>query len=189
MLRSFFNILILILCISIFGYAKADDSSKKTHGDVSIAKTTIQSINLPRIVRSSISKPENIDFSMLSQQNQIDNKGIEFWVCFQQNFDNIEHPLSLKFFITSDFNTNVTVQIPGISWQQQYSVIANEITTVYIPSPLNVVVNGEGRFNKGIHILSDEEVTVYGLNQMQYTTDAYLALPLDILNVFHIYLR
>jgi hypothetical protein len=35
--------------------------------------------------------------------------------------------------------------------------------------------------NLGIHVTSLQEVTVYGLNRIQYTTDAYLGLPVDIL--------
>jgi len=36
--------------------------------------------------------------------------------------------------------------------------------------------------NKGIRVTANNEVTVYGINQLQYSTDAFLALPVDILN-------
>jgi adhesin/invasin len=34
----------------------------------------------------------------------------------------------------------------------------------------------EGR---AIHLVSDDDVTVYGLNRTQFTTDAYLGQPVD----------
>ncbi len=40
--------------------------------------------------------------------------------------------------------------------------------------------------NKGIHITSQQEVTVYGLNRQPFTTDAFLALPTDILGTEYI---
>jgi hypothetical protein len=42
--------------------------------------------------------------------------------------------------------------------------------------------------NKGIHVTSQLPVTVYGLNQIPFTTDAYLALPATLLGTDHIVL-
>lgn len=156
-----------------------------THGEKVFKKIVPDTTTQTRIYRSNIPQPQNLADFLTPQNNKIDNKGTEFWVCFQQNYNNTEHPLALSFFITSEFNTNVTINIPGINWQQSFSILKNKITTIKLPSPLNIVVNGEGRFIKGIHIVAEEEVTVYGLNQMEFTTDAYLALPVDILNVFY----
>jgi hypothetical protein len=38
----------------------------------------------------------------------------------------------------------------------------------------------------GIHVQANAEVSVYGLNRQQYTTDAYLGLPVDALDTQHI---
>jgi hypothetical protein len=44
-----------------------------------------------------------------------------------------------------------------------------------------MVTSSDAVQNRGIHVVSEAEVTVYGLNQMNATTDAFLGLPTDIL--------
>jgi len=107
-----------------------------------------------------------------------DSKGTEFWLVFMQNYSGTPN---LQFFITSDVDTSGTVEIPGLPWSQGFTVAANITTTVDIPS--SAMLNGPGIQNKGIHVTTEDEVTVYGLNQITHTTDAYMALPIDVLNV------
>ena len=106
----------------------------------------------------------------------LDSKGKDFWLMFNTNYD-----LSggLRLFITSDVNTSGTVS--GLNFSSiSYSVTANTVTTITIPigiqSHTSDVVD-----NNGIHIVANDEVTVYGLNQRSASTDAYLGLPTDVL--------
>lgn len=105
-----------------------------------------------------------------------DSKGREFWITFMQNYS---QP-TLQLFITSEVNTKGTVEIPGLTWSTQFTVTADVTTTVNIPS--DAVLYGTGIQNKAIHVVADNEVTVYGLNREVATTDAFLALPIDVLN-------
>ncbi|MFQ5639858.1 MAG: hypothetical protein ACE5IR_17910 [bacterium] len=93
--------------------------SSATHGKATDAAKAaeLRANYRPKIVRSNIAIPENLNLEALgTQQTAIDNKGKDFWLCFQQSFDDAE--LSLKFFITSDVATNATITIPAISWEE-----------------------------------------------------------------------
>lgn len=145
----------------------------------------------PKIVKSIFPIFDNLDNTLTSVKNAsingevLDNRGKDFWICFEQNYDNSD--ISFKLFISSEVNTNCTISIPYLNWEQSYSVTAREITTVELPNPTELAVStSEVIENKGIRISSDDEVTVYGINQKLYTTDAYLALPVDILNQSYI---
>jgi pimeloyl-ACP methyl ester carboxylesterase len=107
-----------------------------------------------------------------------DSQGKDFWIAFMQNYNNTS---TLQLFITSSVNTKGTVEIPGLSWSTSFTVAADVTTTVNIPN--NALLYGTGIQNKGIHVVANDEVTVYGLNRIQATTDAFLALPVDALNL------
>ena len=107
-----------------------------------------------------------------------DSKGTDFWLVFMQNYSGTPN---LQLFITSDVDTNGTAGIPGLAWSQGFTVTANTTTTLNIPT--GAMLSATGIHNKGIHVTAEDEVTVYGLNQITYTTDAYLGLPIDVLNV------
>lgn len=106
-----------------------------------------------------------------------DNKGREFWLVFNTNNDNFEVALSL--FITGDVATNGQVEFPDGS-SQSFSVTPGSVSTVEVPSSFLSTLQ-DGIESNGIRITAGEEVTVYGLNQKTFTTDAFLALPVDIL--------
>lgn len=118
-----------------------------------------------------------------------DSKGADFWVVFPSN-QTFGQPQTLSLFITGDTNTTGTVEIPGLSFSATFSVTANVVTTVTIPEAAQLV-GSDAVENKGIHVKTDngiDEVTVYGLNRVQFTTDAYLGLPTDILGAEYIVL-
>jgi hypothetical protein len=111
-----------------------------------------------------------------------DTKGTDFWIAFPENFSS--SPV-LSLFISGDENTTGTVSVPGISFTQNFSVTSGNITTVVIPASAQTSANNSIA-NRGIRITAAKEVTVYALNRIQFTTDAFLALPLDILGTEYI---
>ncbi len=117
--------------------------------------------------------------NLIGQQK--DNKGTEFWICFEKNLSIAD---SRTLFITGDVATNGTVDIPGLAFTVNFSVVPDSITSINIPLTADVLANN-GIENKGIHITANDEVTVYGLNQRSASTDAFLALPVDILGTDH----
>ena len=114
-------------------------------------------------------------------QSQPDSKGTDFWVMFKQNLGGVE----INLFITGDITTTGTVEVPGLAFSTTFSVTPGTVTTVPLPSTAITTLVDTVQ-DLGIHIVAQDEVTVYGLNRRQYTTDAFLALPTDILGTEHI---
>ncbi|KAJ8304500.1 hypothetical protein KUTeg_018083 [Tegillarca granosa] len=114
-----------------------------------------------------------------------DNQGREFIIGFM---DNIGTNNNLELFITTTSNNNANVNIT---------------TPLYNPSFLSTVVVSRGNIvkqeltnglrgsgvemsNKAIRITASEEVTVYGVNKEQYSTDGFVALPVDTLGTEYV---
>ncbi len=108
-----------------------------------------------------------------------DSKGTDYWLMFTENLN----PPALSLFITSDVPTTGTVAVPGIGSATTFAVAAGGVTTVTLPMPADATVG-----SKGVHVTAANEVTVYGLSQAQFTTDAFLGLPTDVLGTEHIVL-
>lgn len=108
-----------------------------------------------------------------------DNKGTEFFLLFQNNYTT---PNNLDLFITGDVNTSGVVEVPGAGISLPFTVTAGTVTTVSLSTSLHDLGNDTVRSDRGIHVIADDEITVYGLNQLTATTDAFLGLPVDILN-------
>ena len=119
-------------------------------------------------------------------QGQADSAGTEFFLVYT---DNAADGPGSAIFITSAVDTSGLVEVPGIGFSQAFSVAANTITTVDIPQAAEVQ-GSDIIDNKGIRVTADDEVTVYFLNPREpvYSNDAYLGLPVDILNVEYIVL-
>ena len=111
-----------------------------------------------------------------------DSKGMDFWLAFPGNYS----PGALSFFISGDESTTGTVSAPGTGFTTNFTVTPGTVTTVILPTGTLELNTSDVIENKGIHIVAGKEVTVYGLNRYTATTDAYLALPTDILGTSYI---
>jgi RHS repeat-associated protein len=120
------------------------------------------------------------------------SEGKDFWLTFPGNFNYncningcyVARP-ALKLFVTAPRNTTGTVSVPGLGFTQNFSVTANAVTTLSIPdgASLDSVDLVE---NRGIHVTAQEPVTVYGLNDIPFSADAYLGLPTNTLGTEYI---
>jgi len=113
----------------------------------------------------------------------IDNLGTEFWIMFNKNFDSNIYPYyapNLTLTISGNSATTGMVEIPGLGFSTPFSVTPGSSTVVFIPSSAEVTVN-DGIENLGIHVTAQDEVAIYGLNQVMFTTDAYMGIPVDAL--------
>jgi hypothetical protein len=110
------------------------------------------------------------------QETNPDNKGRDFWIGVPGN----ESSVVPQLYITSDFGSCVNVDIPGLAFNTTVSVAGGSLVTVNLPVDAQI----QSQYiveNKGIHITSNNSVTVYLMNAQQSTTDAYMALPTDVL--------
>lgn len=115
-----------------------------------------------------------------------DTKGTDFWFMFNRN--DLSTPQTLSIFITSGVNTSGVVSIGGLGFSQPFNVTANTVTTVVVPNAASVHTS-DVVDNLAIHVTALQEVTVYGLNRVSFTTDAFLALPTDILGTDYRYMN
>ena len=106
-----------------------------------------------------------------------DNRGTEFVVGFMQQF-NQELDGATRLFITSDYNTRAVITARHTNVRKEIVIQSRELYPIDMPTSIRM--EGTKVENKGIHIKADSEIVVYGLNIKKFTTDAYLALPVDI---------
>lgn len=112
-------------------------------------------------------------------QAQSTSLGKEFTFAFLPNYYSGGN---LSLFITGPVNTQGVVEIPGLNFSKLFTVSANAVTTVVVPmSAQSMPVDAISKL--GVHVVAQDKVTVYGLNQQQYTTDAFLALPVEALGL------
>ncbi len=137
---------------------------------------------------------------LLSQQAVKDSKGTDFWLTFLPNYHspNSADLDSLYIFISADVPTSGTINytdINGNTLQQNFTITDVSMIHQFVVWHSNYELRG---FNQGrnsfsqnhqlerpapqsFHIVTDNEVTVYGLNQATTSSDAFLVLPTDAL--------
>ena len=113
---------------------------------------------------------------LFSHAQDFTNKGKEFWIGYgnhQQMFAGNTQGMDL--YVTSDVNTSVIVEIPGLGITNAYAIAANQITRITIPN--SAVLDGEGIYNKGIHVMADKPVVVYAHIFFASVSGATLCFP------------
>ena len=71
--------------------------------------------------------------------------------------------------------------MPGLGFTSPFTVTPGTVTSVGASEQRRSRRPRRGSSTRGIHVTADQEITVYGLNRQQFTTDAYLGLPVDVL--------
>ncbi len=136
----------------------------------------------------------------LQGQELRDHKGREFFVTFLPNWHNQPTELedSLYLFISSEKEARVRIEFfdkqgnpysesfqlrPGV--MQTFSRVYRNFELDGVRSPSGSVASATPQNQRAapqvFYVTSDEEVTVYGLNEARWTSDAFLALPKDVL--------
>lgn len=109
-----------------------------------------------------------------------DAQGTEFWLAFTANAGNAS---TRSLMITGSEATTGTVEVPGVAFSAPFSVTPGTITTVALPA--NTELRETGIDNRAVHVTAAKAVTVYGLNRLEASTDAFLGLPVDVLGTRH----
>ena len=130
-----------------------------------------------RIFASFFSAVLGLFLLMGAAHAQSSSVGKEFYFAFLPNYGSGGN---LSLFITGQQDTQGTVEIAGLNFSKPFTVKANVVTTVVLPQAAQSLTI-DAKSQRGVHVVAQDNITVYGLNQQQYTTDAFLALPVDAL--------
>lgn len=121
----------------------------------------------------------------LSPKEIRDNRGREFWVTFPLNDHNTpsaERTDSLYFFIATERPTRVTIRFVRDNTTREFFIRnTNEMRIIGFPYNSFELSRAETARREVFEITSDEEISVYGMNFADRTTDAFLAFPKDVL--------
>ena len=113
-------------------------------------------------------------------------QGKEFWLTFMHNGFR-EHPeggwVTTQVLISAKRDCNGTVANPLTGWSQDFTVRANNITTVEIPEAQGYhdQYNYEAISQKGIKVQADDTISVYCTNIAHVSFDASFVLPIESL--------
>jgi hypothetical protein len=105
----------------------------------------------------------------------LSNAGTDFWLGFPSNYGTPE----LTLYITGSTATTGTVTVTGESFSEGFSVTPGTVTAVKLPAGTQMAAS-EVVEEKAIHVTAGAPVVVYGLSDLEYTTDAYTALPSEV---------
>jgi hypothetical protein len=104
----------------------------------------------------------------------ISSQGTEFWLTFPTQY--LTSTQTLDLFIVSQTNATGQVSVPSLSYAVPFSVTAGSAVTLVVPSGA-MLTTADGVQNLGIHVISNNNISVFGLEYEQYATDGYLGLP------------
>ncbi|XP_078686402.1 IgGFc-binding protein-like isoform X2 [Branchiostoma floridae x Branchiostoma belcheri] len=108
-----------------------------------------------------------------------DNRGTEFLLTFLENFQRQGHQPAL-FISTQSPTATVTITLPSTGQTTTVTATNGQVTEVDL-NRVAVELRGSRKSDKAIHVTSDEEIVIYGVFAEWATSDAYLALPTDVL--------
>jgi RHS repeat-associated protein len=105
------------------------------------------------------------------------NAGTDFWLLFGGSIGDPNESLTLN--ISGESNTTGTVTIPGLQFSQDFTVTAEQVTTVTIP--VGAVVRSTDQIeSKGLHVVAKAPVTIHALDFVPGAADGFTALPTSV---------
>lgn len=107
-------------------------------------------------------------------QGTIPTVGKDFWMGFMSNFDGAN---SLSLFVSSSVATTGVVSIPQQGWSTTFTVVPNLTTSISVPVALAEHLSSNVIDFKGVHIITNDTVSVFGINFEDHTADASRILP------------
>ncbi|KAJ8037429.1 Sushi domain-containing protein 2 [Holothuria leucospilota] len=119
------------------------------------------------------------------------SRGRHFVIVYTGNYDNnpSETELSLIVVAFNDKPTTVTVSskhlIRGAPFEETFTIEARGSKQTQLPVEL-LLGGNSNRSNKVVRVDADGDVSVFGLNYAPYTTDAFLAIPVNYLDVSYV---
>ena len=109
-------------------------------------------------------------------------QGRKFWAAFSENmYLNSQSQLTTNLVFTSLTAASGTITNPNTTYTATFTMPAKGIHTVSIPEVQAYNTVGETVSNKAIYIETSADVSVYGVNFQEMTSDAAVILPVEAL--------
>ncbi len=122
--------------------------------------------------------------TMQSQaQVEVTTVGTDFWFGFMNNFE--ANTATFTVFISSEEVASGVIEIPLQGWSETFITTPGVTTSINIPGSSENVTSGIIE-NKGIHVTSDNPVSLYCINYAPFTSDGSRILPKQFLDVDYI---
>lgn len=115
-----------------------------------------------------------------------ETNGKDFWVTFPENYvQESDTPLQLNLCIAGVPQTQGIIEIPGLNvpgFPKLFTIPPSGAFRLALPRAAEL--SGRDAIEKkGVHIIANANVAVYGTTRMDYSTDSFLALPTPCLGV------
>ena len=113
----------------------------------------------------------------------VSTNGKYFWITFPGNApEDTTTPLELSVCITGAAGTTGNVSVAGLTppFSQNFSLPANGRVTVVLPKAASLEKSDLVE-NKGVRIFATQNVAVTGRTRIDYSTDTFIAHPIDCL--------
>jgi|GEM_PF-4553565 len=116
---------------------------------------------------------------------QKSSTGVEFIFSLFQNIYKEKPYSTVALFISSEFNTEGTIELTDSGEKIPFNVQPFVTTKVELPPSISdTPANSISK--KGIKVTSVRPINLYGLNQAQYSTDGFLVLPVNSLGSYYL---
>lgn len=118
------------------------------------------------------------------------NIGTEFLLTFHPSWEAEGENNAIRIYVSSSVETNVTVEIPSISFKRTKKTIPNDVIFFHLtpqeaqpylktdrmrPRPADIFKS------RAIYVKSDAPIICYGMNRFHQTSDGFLGLPISSL--------
>lgn len=120
-----------------------------------------------------------------SQSGECDpsgNKSLEFWITYPGNYaPDPANRADPRVCLIGPEGTKVTVEVPGLGWSRVYTLPVGMQLVASLPRGVDLGSELDTIRNLGVHITAEEPIAVFGLNLADFSSDGFLALPVEAL--------
>jgi PKD repeat protein len=102
------------------------------------------------------------------------SQGTDYWLMFPASATT--GSTELRIAVSSGTTTTGAISIPGLNFNTTFTVQAGATTIVSLPYNASADVNNQVQ-SKGIHVTSQNPVTVHGFDMYVFSSDGFMALP------------
>ena len=108
--------------------------------------------------------------------------GSDFVILFEENFTSTPE---LTLFLSGPDATDGVVSIASSGFSEPFSITPGTVTMVSLPTGSQLDSTDVVEENVAIQVAAEAQITLHGLNRLQFTTDAFAAVPIEALGRTH----